>query len=140
MGDKAPNFVGSRQWIGAIELGYCLDQWLGATYKVLTLSRGEEIMQQGRELARHFDTQGSPVMIGGGLLAHTILGVDYNAQTGDCALLILDPHYKGAEDVKTIQGQGWCGWKRGPTAESAGDLFDRSAFYNLLMPQRPNAV
>ena len=39
---------------------------------------------------------------GGGVLAHTILGVDYNEVTGDLKFLILDPHYTGAEDIKVI--------------------------------------
>jgi hypothetical protein len=48
---------------------------------------------KGRELAHHFDTVGTPVMMGGGKLAYTLLGVDYNERTGDCAFLILDPHF-----------------------------------------------
>ena len=40
---------------------------------------------------------------GGGVLAHTILGVDFNEVSGDLQFLILDPHYTGAEDLKTIQ-------------------------------------
>ncbi len=40
---------------------------------------------------------------GGGVLAHTILGVDYNESSGDLKFLILDPHYTGAEDLKVIQ-------------------------------------
>jgi len=43
------------------------------------------------------------VIAGGGVLAHTILGVDFNDITGDIRFLILDPHYTGAEDLKTIQ-------------------------------------
>lgn len=39
---------------------------------------------------------------GGGVLAHTILGVDFNDVTGDLKFLILDPHYTGAEDLKVI--------------------------------------
>lgn len=39
---------------------------------------------------------------GGGVLAHTILGVDFNEVTGDVRFLILDPHYTGAEDLKVI--------------------------------------
>lgn len=39
---------------------------------------------------------------GGGVLAHTILGVDFNEVTGDVKFLILDPHYTGAEDLKFI--------------------------------------
>lgn len=34
-------------------------------------------------LQHHFLTQGTPIMIGGGVLAHTILGVDYNEQSGE---------------------------------------------------------
>ena len=42
-------------------------------------------------------------MIGGGVLAYTLLGVDYNERTGQCAFLILDPHYTGADDLKRVQ-------------------------------------
>ena len=37
-GDKPRSFVGSRNWIGAIELGYVLDELLGVTCKVLTVA------------------------------------------------------------------------------------------------------
>lgn len=37
----------------------------------------------GRVLLHHFTTNNTPVMIGGGVLAHTILGVDYNTSSGD---------------------------------------------------------
>ena len=40
---------------------------------------------------------------GGGVLAHTILGIDYNEVTGDINFLVLDPHYTGSEDLKVIQ-------------------------------------
>ena len=30
-------------------------------------------------------------------MAYTLLGVAFNEQTGDCAFLILDPHYTGGE-------------------------------------------
>lgn len=51
--------------------------------------------KQARELARHFEVHGTPVMMGGGNLAFTILGVDWNENTGDVKFLILDPHYTG---------------------------------------------
>lgn len=56
-----------------------------------------------REIINHFNREGTPIMIGGGVLAHTILGVDFNESTGDSMLLVLDPHYTGADDIKTIQ-------------------------------------
>ena len=42
-------------------------------------------------------------LIGGGVLAHTILGVDFNESSGELKFLILDPHYTGADDLKVIQ-------------------------------------
>ena len=76
---------------------------------------------------------------GGGVLAYTLLGVDYNELTGECAFLILDPHYTGGEDLKVIRKEGWCGWKKA-VSDSGKDFFVRDAFYNLLLPQRPSTV
>eukprot|EP00899_Mesostigma_viride_P025873 jgi/Mesvir1/6470/Mv19545-RA.1 len=142
IGDKEPSFIGSSQWIGAIELSYVLDELFGVTCKILSVQSGSEMPGKARELARHFETEGTPIMIGGGVLAYTLLGVDFNEKTGECAFLILDPHYTGGEDIKSIHSGGWCGWKR---AQEEGDgggksLFLRHAFYNLLMPQRPRTV
>ncbi|GAQ78689.1 hypothetical protein KFL_000170350 [Klebsormidium nitens] len=134
--DKEASFVGSSQWIGAIELGYILDALLGVTCKVLNVSSGADLPSKARELAHHFDTQGTPVMIGGGVLAYTLLGIDYNELTGECAFLILDPHYTGGESLKAIQSGQWIGWKRG----GANGIFVQNAFYNLLLPQRPQIV
>lgn len=61
------------------------------------------MIEHVRELINHFKKEGTPVMIGGGVLAHTILGVDFNESTGDSMLLILDPHYTGVDDIKIIQ-------------------------------------
>ena len=41
--------------------------------------------------------------VGGGVLAHTILGVHFNETTGAVKFLILDPHYTGGEDLRIIQ-------------------------------------
>lgn len=41
-------------------------------------------------------------LLGGGVLAHTILGVAWNETTGQIKFLILDPHYTGAEDLQVI--------------------------------------
>lgn len=71
--------------------------------------------------------------LGGGVLAHTILGVDYNQSTGKIKFLILDPHYTGGEDLHIIQSKGWCGWK-------GVDFWDKRAFYNMCLPQVPRGV
>lgn len=41
-------------------------------------------------------------ILGGGVLAHTILGVAWNETTGHIKYLILDPHYTGGEDLHVI--------------------------------------
>ncbi|OMP02930.1 hypothetical protein CCACVL1_02660 [Corchorus capsularis] len=102
IGDKDPSFIGSREWIGAIELSFVLDKLLGVSCKVINVRSGSELPEKCRELALHFESQGTPIMIGGGVLAYTLVGVDYNEATGDCAFLILDPHYTGSDDVKKI--------------------------------------
>ncbi|XP_077984323.1 ufm1-specific protease 2-like [Glandiceps talaboti] len=133
VGDKTPKFVGSRQWIGSIEVSTCLDQILGITSKIMFVNNGAELGNKGRELALHFQIQGTPIMIGGGVLAHTILGVEFSDITGEVKFLILDPHYTGSEDLKTIQDKGWCGWK-------GSDFWDQQAYYNLCMPQSPAVI
>ena len=55
--------MGSREWIGAIELGYVLDERLGVTVKVITVASGAEIGSKCRDIAQHFDIQGTPIMV-----------------------------------------------------------------------------
>ncbi|XP_010545987.1 PREDICTED: probable Ufm1-specific protease [Tarenaya hassleriana] len=139
IGDKDPSFIGSREWIGAIELSFVLDKLLGVSCKIMNVRSGSELPEKCRELAMHFENQGTPIMIGGGVLAYTLLGVDYEEATGDCAFLILDPHYTGSDDHKKIVNGGWCGWKK--AVDSKGkSFFLHNKFYNLLLPQRPNMV
>lgn len=133
VGDKKASFIGSQEWIGANEVCYALEELTGLSSKIVHVSRGSEILGCSRELARHFDEQGSPVMIGGGVLAWTILGIARNERTGKCKFLILDPHYEGRDDLKSIQSKHWIGWK-------GEDIFKETAFYNLCLPQRPQGV
>jgi hypothetical protein len=64
-------------------------------------------------------------------LAYTLLGV----AVGDAGVkfLILDPHYIGADDVRTIVSKKWVAW-HGP------DLFRADVHYNLCMPIVPETV
>lgn len=70
---------------------------------------------------------------GGGVLAHTILGVDHNATTGELRFLILDPHYTGADDLATVLAKRWCAWK-------GVDFWQKGSYYNLCMPQLPTTA
>lgn len=63
-------------------------------------------------------------MVGGGVYAHTIIGV----KNGDePSFLVLDPHWTGGEDLKTILKKGWVGWK-------GRKFWSSTDFYNLCMP------
>lgn len=84
-----------------------------------------------RELAAHFATVGSPVMIGGGVLAYTLLGVRFNESTGEAAFLILDPHYTGGKRTTDVtpsslqdllQGSPALCLYRGPNAEHRASI------------------
>ena len=132
-GDKEASFVGSSKWIGSNEVGFVLNQLYGITCKVMFVSAGSDLVTKGRELVAHFTNKGTPIMIGGGVLAHTILGVSLDEKSGETKFLILDPHYTGSEDLKTIQKKGWCAWK-------TASFWEKNSFYNLCLPQRPQVI
>uniref|UniRef100_A0A1L8DTK0 Probable Ufm1-specific protease 2 n=1 Tax=Nyssomyia neivai TaxID=330878 RepID=A0A1L8DTK0_9DIPT len=130
IGDKPRAFLGSKQWIGSTEVSLCLEKFLNISSRIMFVQSGAELAHKGAELAMHFESQGTPIMIGGGVLAHTIIGIDYNRLTGELKFLILDPHYTGAEDLSTIQHKGFCSWK-------TINFWDKKSYYNLCMPIRP---
>lgn len=130
VGDKPKTFVNSRQWIGSTEVSMCLNGFMNVDSRIMHVSSGAELASKGSELAYHFDSQGTPIMIGGGVLAHTILGVDFNSNTGELKFLILDPHFTGADDLSVVQNKGWCGWK-------GTNFWDKASYYNLCMPLKP---
>ena len=127
LGDKDKKIIGSNEWIGAIEVNLVLNELLGIDNQILYVSSGSELNSKGRELIYHFQHNGTPVMVGGGVYAYTILGIDYDKVKGDCKFLILDPHFSGEDDIKTIINKGWCSWK---TIE----IFKKENFYNLCLP------
>jgi Peptidase family C78 len=134
IGDKQPRFAGSREWIGAIELSLCLDTLYGVSCRVLNLRSGADFPKRTAELAAHFQREGTPVMIGGGVLAYTLLGVEWDQNSDETRYLILDPHYEGGDDQpRNIIKKGWVAWK-------PAKLFLKDRFYNLLLPQRPHVV
>ncbi len=136
IGDKEAKFVGSKQWIGSTEVGFVVEKACEVQSRFLSVSSGDEMPTKSRELVHHFQTHGSPVMIGGGVLAHTIIGVDWNESTGETRWLILDPHFTGSDRVSGspntpyMQQKGWVGWK-------GVDFWKKGAFYNMCLPQRP---
>ncbi|XP_023346565.1 ufm1-specific protease 2 [Eurytemora carolleeae] len=133
IGDKEAKFIGSKQWIGSTEVGFVLETSCSIQSRFISVSSGAELASRTRDLIAHFESEGSPVMIGGGVYAHTILGVAWDEKTDNCSWLILDPHYTGSDDLKTILAKGWCGWK-------GAKFWNQTAFYNMCLPQRPKNV
>ena len=137
MMDKPPSFVNSKQWIGAVEISMCLSQHWDVVCKILHAPDGPRVGSFVEELENHFDTLGSPVMVGGSVLAYTIIGIAVNDKapllpdgSPDIKYLILDPHYTGKENLDTILSRKWCAWQE-------PSIFRKDAFYNLCLPQTP---
>ncbi|CBK22256.2 uncharacterized protein [Blastocystis hominis] len=142
IGDKPASFVNSREWIGSQEVGYVLGSLLDIDCKYIIIEKGSEAKKYMNQLRDHFMNQATPVMIGGGVLAFTCIGISIHPKTQDAKLLILDPHYTGKDEVKSILSEkqrleGYfgfgCSWK------TLKEVFKASEFYRLCLPQRPFA-
>ena len=124
----ADELLGKKMWIGSLELGLFLEHALGVECRTASYQSGDDVAADGRRLAHHFQTQGTPVMIGGGQLAFTLLGVHWDPTSGDIRYLIMDPHYTGADDLAQIQPK-WVGWKSADSPTHLGTkLFDKDVF------------
>ncbi len=133
LGDKPASLRGSSQWIGAFELALVLQGLYGIRAKLVPVASGAGVRAHARELVEHFSEQGAPVMVGGGELALTVVGVAVNEQSGDVRYLIMDPHYTGEDTVEAAVGEGkgrGCVWR-------GDEVWDKNAFYNILLPQKP---
>lgn len=126
LGDKPPKFINSNQWIGAIEISYCLDAMYDIQCRILNVRSGTEMNQLVPQIQNHFETYGSPIMVGGGVLAYTLLGIHVENDK-NVEYLILDPHYQGEDNIDTIIKKGWCGWKK-------SNIWKPDCFYNLCLP------
>uniref|UniRef100_A0A6S9SDF4 UFSP1/2/DUB catalytic domain-containing protein n=1 Tax=Chrysotila carterae TaxID=13221 RepID=A0A6S9SDF4_CHRCT len=139
-GQSADELLGKKQWLGSQDVALFLENALGVTCKILECPSGDDVAGSARALVHHFETQGTPVMIGGGELAFTLLGVDFNPDSGDVRFLIMDPHYVGPDDLAQIHPK-WVGWKSADSPTHLGTkLFSSDKFYNLCLPQRPSSI
>jgi len=135
LGDKPLSFLHSKEWIGAVEIALCLQHYWSVDCKILNLPSGADFAKPEicRQICRHFEQEGTPVMIGGGVLAYTLLGISFHEARGEVQYLILDPHYTGSDNLKSIIDKGWCAWH-------SPSLFRKDKFYNLCMPLRPKFI
>lgn len=89
IGDKPASFVNSHEWIGSQEVGYVLGSLLDIYCKYIIIDKGSEAKKFMNQLRDHFMNQATPVMIGGGVLAFTCIGIWIHPTTHDTKLLIL---------------------------------------------------
>merc|ERR1711972_286400 len=111
-------------------MGYLLQDYLGVDCRMLYCQDAADMAMQAPHVLHHLRTEGTPVMMGAGNYAYTLVGICYDAASGDVAFLIVDPHYTGADDLKPILQKGWVGWKN-------LDFFKKSTdggFINCCLP------
>ncbi|OAF66097.1 Inactive Ufm1-specific protease 1 [Intoshia linei] len=113
-----------------LDRSICLAMYLWIDSKIIHLTNGAEIVENFSVLIGHFQTVGSPIMIGGACLAHTIIGVSLDIVTGELKFLVLDPHYDNKNVSKSIIKKSWVGWKD-------SSFWSFNTFYNLCLPQLP---
>ena len=128
--DKEPSFIGSKVWIGSVEICLVLDSLYDVQSKIVHIRPGGLNKKETAFLKEHFTKFKSPVMMGGDADSSSkcILGIFYS-QDGDVYLLVLDPHFSGSKaTVHQLQEEQWISWKR------LCD-FDQHSFYNFCLPQ-----
>ena len=107
IGDKPSSFLHSREWIGSFEIGYFLAEQYNIEWKNLHLASANDLSSNrvAKQISEHFDKQGTPIMLGGGNLAYTILGIDWNEEHQEIQFLILDPHlYISSSSLEIQEG------------------------------------
>lgn len=127
--DKEKDFIGSKQWIGSVEVAFILDTLYDVPCKIIHINSGSELTNHLKTLCDHFKNKGSPVMMGGetDVSSKGIMGVAQSPMQS--YLLLVDPHFWGeAKEISKLQATSWVKWQ--PLTE-----FHGSSFYNLCLPQ-----
>jgi hypothetical protein len=128
--------VGSKAWIGTVEASNLL-QDLDILCKLHYVNPPDDLPSYSLQLLEHFRTQGTPVVMGAGEYAYTMVGLVYDPDSGASAYAIVDPHYTGADEWKPILTKEWVGWK---TPEFFGKSVPPGGFINLCCPQLPGTA
>lgn len=131
MQDKPKSFIKSREWIGSIEVCYCMDYFFDIPCKLHHAQPNDDFVAIAKMLQEHFTRFGSPVMMGGDQDAASkcILGVSQGEDMSDMHLLILDPHCSCKSlSADQIISDNWLSW-------SHIQSFDKTSFYNFCLPQ-----
>ncbi|TMW43501.1 hypothetical protein DOY81_011419, partial [Sarcophaga bullata] len=87
--DKSKRFLGSRDWIGALEVFYVVDSLYDVPCKILHVTRSEDLAIHSEALMKYFMDYGGFVMMGGDMDAASkgIAGIHSNGK--DTYLLVV---------------------------------------------------
>ncbi|XP_043464448.1 ufm1-specific protease 1 [Leptopilina heterotoma] len=127
--DKEQNFIGSRDWIGSIEVCLVLDEVYKVLSKIIHVPSGRQLINYVSALREHFEQKGCPIMMGGDrdCSSKGIVGIHVGEK--DTYLLVIDPHFVGkAKSVEQLHNNNWIVW------QNLKD-FVESSFYNFCLPQ-----
>ncbi|KAG7199557.1 hypothetical protein KM043_014168 [Ampulex compressa] len=127
--DKERSFIGSKEWIGSIEVCLVLDQLYDVLSKIIHIPSGKALTKHLDVIKAHFVEFGSPIMMGGDrdCSSKCVVGIHHNPK--DTYLLIVDPHFVGmAKSAQQLENYHWVKW------QNMKDFVD-SSFYNLCLPQ-----
>ena len=132
MEDKPSSFVGSRDWIGSVEVGLVLDQLCEVPCKIVHSRSGRELDYVFDQVEEHFRRRKCPIMMGGDLDCSS-KGIFGACRTiSEKYFLILDPHFGRTSyseiTARELVNQGWAQWVQ-------LENFNNSSFYNLCLPQ-----
>jgi len=122
--------VGSKTWIGTQEGSYAIMWYLGYATRSLHCSSVEDMSSHTSVFEDHFRRVGSPVMMGVGDLAFGLVGISVDDKTGDTSYLVVDPHYTGADNIKSVIDGKWVGWKKISFFKERS----KGSFINICMP------
>ncbi|KAL7676201.1 hypothetical protein ACOME3_002457 [Neoechinorhynchus agilis] len=119
--------MGSRQWIGSLECSFVLETELSIQSRILRLDNASCMVRDDtiQALLDHFLNSRCPIIMGGGVLAHTIVGIC--PKGANSTFLVVDPHYAGPEKTDLILAKGYCTWK-------PATFWSKNHYYNLCMP------
>ena len=129
--------VGSKDWIGSVEVGLVLDQYCGVPCRILHCRSGKDLANIFHQVLKHFEERSCPIMMGGDM-DNSSKGIFGACSTEtEKYFLILDPHFVKRSDeeycAENLVESGWAKWVR------LEDFCD-SSFYNLCLPQTRRQV
>ncbi|XP_034475870.1 probable Ufm1-specific protease 1 [Drosophila innubila] len=111
IGDKLPQFVDSRDWIGTLEEFYVIDLMFELPCKIVHVQQlnSEQVIDQIR---RYFVEYAGFIAMGGmsDLASKGIAGI-HQSPTAGVSLLIVDPHFSGVPSSKQqLIQKGYVRW------------------------------